>query len=123
MPQPANVDLDCYRGDTWAQTFRLIDNGLPVDLTGASVESWARRSEIVEQLQVTVGPNPGELTIGLPAAGLGHGPYAYDVEVTDAGGTVRTWIRGRLIVERDVTHGDRAPAVATRAAEVIEVGV
>jgi hypothetical protein len=113
VPQPANIDLDCYSGDTWAQTFRLISNGVPVDLTGAQVAAWARRSETVEQLQVTVDPTLGEVTIAQPAAGgLEPGPYQYDVEVISQDGTVKTWIRGRLIVERDVTHGDLQPVAA-----------
>jgi hypothetical protein len=106
---PAIVDLDCYRGDTWAQSFLLVSNGQPVDLAGAGVAAWARRSEIVEQLLVTVGPDPGKVTIAQPEGGLEFGPYQYDLEVAAADGTVKTWIRGRLIVERDVTHGDRQP--------------
>lgn len=104
MALPATVDLDFYRGDTWAQSFRLSRDGLPLDLTGAAVACWARRSEIVAQLQVTVGPDPGVVTIadGVLAAG----PWRYDLEVTEAGGTVQTWVRGRLIVEEDVTHGN-----------------
>jgi hypothetical protein len=103
---PATVDLECYRGDTWAQSFRLSADGNPVDLAGATVACWARKSELVEHLAVTVGPDPGVVTIAMTNGGISPGAWAYDLEVTDATLTVKTWVRGRLIVERDVTHGD-----------------
>lgn len=46
----------------------------------------------------------GRITIGLPAGSLPAARYAYDVEVTDAGGTVTTWVAGALRVDRDVTN-------------------
>jgi hypothetical protein len=102
---PETVNLDCYHGDTWAQTFRLLDAGAPEDLTGATVASWARKSELVEPLAAYV-TGPGEVTIAPPPAGLARGPWEYDLEITYPDQRVVTWVRGRLIVERDVTHGD-----------------
>jgi hypothetical protein len=109
---PAIVDLEYYHGDTWAQTFKLVSNDNPVDLTAAQVSCWARLSELVKQLAATVGAGPGEVTIADPNGVLSFGPWQYDLEVTAADGSVRTWVRGRLIVERDVTHGDQPPAIA-----------
>jgi hypothetical protein len=102
---PAITDLTAYRGDTWTQEFRLLEDTVPVDLTGASVECWAVRSAGSRlELEVTVGPDPGVITLRLPADAEA-GNYRYDVEVTDAGGDVTTWIRGRLDVIGDVTNG------------------
>ena len=103
MPLPATVNLECYRGDTWSQTFRFLSNGQPIDLTGAAAACEAQRSELRGTLAATVGPNPGEVTIQMDAVPLEPGPWQYDLEI-DKGGVVQTLVRGRLIVERDVTH-------------------
>jgi hypothetical protein len=99
-PLPATVDLTIYHGDTWAQTFRLLDSsGNPHDLTGATVAATVSNGVA---FQVTVGPDPGVITLRLPPAALPVGSYTYDVEVTQAG-TVTTWIKGALDVLQDVT--------------------
>lgn len=101
---PERVDLTAYHGDTWSQLFRLLTDDVPVDLTGATVESWAiSRSGATTPLAVALG-DPGEITIGLPADGLDPGAYRYDIEVTDAALEVRTWIVGKLTVQQDITN-------------------
>ena len=113
MALPAEVHLDAYRGDSWAQTFRLKgidpDTGLEeaLDLTGCEVASAVRdvAGAITPiNVQVTLPPTLGEVTIGLPPE-LEAGKYGYDVEVTEPTGIVTTWVRGRLNVVDDVTHG------------------
>jgi hypothetical protein len=101
---PAVHDLDTYAGDTWAQTFRFLTDGSPVDLTTASVEAWARTIDgAVTELAVAVDGPAGEVTLGHPHGGFERGAYEYDVEVTQSG-VVRTWVRGTLVAERDVTN-------------------
>jgi hypothetical protein len=110
MAMPASIDLCAYAGDTWSQTFRFIEGGEPLDLTDATVGCEARpqggKSGDQEELYVTVGPDPGEVTLAWQPGteGLESGAYAYDVEVTTPDGRVTTWVRGRLVVERDVTN-------------------
>ena len=107
-PMPATVDLTAYRGDTWAQTFRLLEADAPLDLAGATVASWVRKFDgSVEELVVTVNGTPGEVTISQPAGGLDCGSWKYDLEVDDPDGSVTTWVRGTLTVTPDVTN---APA-------------
>lgn len=101
---PARVDLNAYHGDSWAQTFRFLHGTTPVDLTAATVESEARngtdaRTPLVVEITDAA---DGKITLKLPAA-LAHGRYSYDIEVTD-GAVVTTWIRGSLVVDRDVTN-------------------
>ena len=100
---PATVDLAWYHGDTNAQTFRLTDGTNPIDLSGATVACWAQNGSTPVVMAVTVGPDPGEITISPPVAGIDAGSYAYDLEVTDTGEIV-TWIRGRLNVAQDITN-------------------
>jgi hypothetical protein len=106
---PVVVDLTAYRGDTWAQTFRLLEGepSAPVDLTGASVEAEARRALVDESIVLAVSiadpPTLGEVTLGQPEGGLDCGQYEYDVEVV-RGGTITTWVKGKISVEHDVTN-------------------
>jgi hypothetical protein len=104
---PATIDLTVYRGDNWAQTFRLLEApDMPVDLTGATVTAWAVNGRAPAHiLQTTIDANPGEITITAPAGGLDAGHYTYDVEVADASSVVTTWIAGRLDVTQDITNG------------------
>jgi hypothetical protein len=105
MALPATHDLNAYRGDSWSQTFRLLRDATPVDLSGATVQAEARAVDGSRRpLSVVVdGPN-GLVTIGFAATGQpGVGIHHYDVEVTDAG-VVTTWVAGRLCVTRDVTN-------------------
>jgi hypothetical protein len=103
---PAMVNLTAYRGDTWAQTFRLKRESVPVDLTGAVIESWARSgvNGAITHLVVTVtDAAAGEFQLSYDPAGLASASYSYDVEVTQDG-VITTWIRGTLTVTADVTN-------------------
>jgi hypothetical protein len=103
---PVTYNLKAYRGDTWAQTFRFVFGGTPVPWSGATVACWAvSRSEQYE-LPCVPGDEDGLVTIRMPDPELPAGAYSYDVEVTDSGGIVTTWVRGRLTVEQDVTNAD-----------------
>lgn len=106
MPIPAKADLTAYRGDTWAQTFRLLEGTIPVDLTGVTVAAWARSytDRTHTPLVVTVNGQPGEVTIAQPAGGLAPGKWKYDLEVTSTSGVITTWVRGTLAVTPDVTN-------------------
>ena len=105
MNDPAIIDLRIPHGDTLTQTFRLLEAGTPVDLTGAAVAAELRhpRTEEIIPLQVIVGPDPGEFTLYWGDTTPAHGHYRWDAEV-ESGGVVRTWITGRFHVARDVTH-------------------
>ena len=101
---PAVINVRAYHGDSWSQTFRFLDNNLPVDLTGATVESHARGTLAdTTPLTVTVlDPTDGQIQIGPPGGGLEPDRYTYDVQVDQAGG-VRTWVSGWLRVYADIT--------------------
>jgi hypothetical protein len=101
---PVTVPLIAYHGDTWSQTFRLKQDTTPVDLTGATVVSWAAGPGGVVTLTAFVtNPTGGELQLSAVAGLLHTGSYVYDVEVTQ-GGAVTTWVRGTLVVAADVTN-------------------
>lgn len=103
---PQIVNLAEYRGDTWSETFRLVEDGSAVDLSGAELAASARDMHgAVLELVVAATENVGELTLGPPAdeeQQLAPGPWQYDVRVT-IGTAVTTWVRGRLDIVSDVT--------------------
>ena len=108
MSLPVTHDLTAYRGDSWYQEFRLKRDGLPVNLTNATVESEARPTRASKGLAVSLSiviedATDGRFKLALPEDGLPPATYAYDVEVRE-GTEVRTWIKGSLIVWRDVTN-------------------
>ena len=105
MREPAIVDLYVPQGDTFTQEFRLLEGGVAVDLAGATVAAEVRHSRyaISVPLATTVGPAAGEITLTWGPTKPPYGHYRYDVEVTKTG-VVRTWIKGRFHVERDVTR-------------------
>jgi hypothetical protein len=103
---PVKVDLYAYRGDSWEQTFRLLRGPDPIDLTGADVacEARDRAGSLVELTVGVPDPPSGEITVRLPADSVPPGGYSYDIEITDSGGVVTTWVKGSLTVARDVTN-------------------
>ena len=105
MTLPVVWDLTAYRGDSWGQTFRLLRDAEPVDLSAATVEAEARyREETPLALEVEVeDATDGRIVLRLPEASLPPNRYRYDVELTEDD-TVTTWIHGWLTVTRDVTN-------------------
>ena len=105
MTLPVVWDLSAYRGDTWSQGFRLLRGGQPLDLSGATIESEARakdgtKTALVVQVEDAA---DGRINVSLPPTFLPFGNYRYDLEVAE-NGSVTTWVRGALKVERDVTN-------------------
>lgn len=104
MSVPLYVKLFGYHGDTFSQEFRLLQGSTPLDLTGSTVECWAENGGAPVILDVAVGPAAGVITISAPPGALPVGDPSYDVQVTAADGRIRTWIRGTINVQSDVTH-------------------
>lgn len=103
---PVVWDLDVYRGDSWSQEFRFLRDDAPIDLSGATVEAWARNGvngDTSPLVVVVDDPTDGRVVLHMPPDGLPWQTYAYDVEV-DLDGVVQTWVRGKLRVHRDVTN-------------------
>jgi hypothetical protein len=104
---PAKVNLLVYRGDSWQQTFRLLQDDVPLDLTDMTIASQARGTtrQVYDLVAIPVGdPADGILQLGRPTGGLPVDLYDYDIELTDPGNVVTTWIAGRMQLARDVTN-------------------
>ncbi len=100
---PVTANLIAYHGDSWSQTFRLLQGDQPVDLNGIGVSSRCKGSDgqTYDMLLWIDDPTGGVFHIAIPAE-AGPDLYSYDIEMVDAG-AVTTWITGRLQIRPDVT--------------------
>jgi hypothetical protein len=123
---PAQCDIQIYRGDYFEITLRLREgtlNGIAytpgpyLDLT-----DWVPKAEIratvdstgapmatftTEVLDQTVPETKGGVHLFLPAAqsaGLSAATAVWDVQLTDKQGRVYTYLRGTVTITKDVTR-------------------
>jgi hypothetical protein len=111
---PATHNLpDVYRGDTMKEIrFELLKNGVPIDLTGASVRCdfklktgshLFRFSKANDKISIMDPPTEGKFAINSTIIDFPAGTYNYDIEVIFADGTINTFVAGTLKVIQDVT--------------------
>ena len=115
---PQTLDWRCaYAGDTVQAAFRLLADGDPWDLTGATLTAQARRT--------SSDPDPAALTATVTVTDVVGGVAlvkwdgeairallgdasawegVWDMQVVEAGGTIRTVVAGRFIAAMDVTR-------------------
>ena len=118
MSLPPVLDVEHYREDTFKRSFLLTDNAEPpvaIDITGWVFLAEVRRrpgeasaTTPVATMTVTVTDAPGgafEVSIASGVTKLiGAGDYSYDVQATEADGTVRTLVRGVITFTDDVSR-------------------
>lgn len=117
MATPGVYDIALYQGDTaeFTLTFtRKAEDGskVPVDFTGATGAAHIRRTprdaNILAEFDVTFPePDQGKVKMSLTADSsnsIGSTSCVYDLQITEASGRVRTWLRGAVAVERQVTR-------------------
>lgn len=115
MPKPGIFNFpDTQKDDTFEGVeFVLEKNSSPVNLTGASIRMMVK---------LTAESSPA-LTVSTPVSGLtitdavngvfefdeqvisiAAGLYLYDIEVTDSGGNITTYVSGTWIICQDITE-------------------
>ena len=109
---PGYVDLDVYQGDDHSWDIRVVEDGVPVDLTDLTLSASVRRRDAdtepdplaVFTIEVT-DPVDGRLTLGLPATESVklRVASAWDLEVFTTEGA-HTLLAGRVAVTREVTR-------------------
>lgn len=104
-----------YRGDTWRREWRLTSaSGAPIDLTGASARLHLR-NEAGERIaeantangRIVIDGPAGKLIMVIPAVetrALAVARHKFDLEVTHADGTVKTYEASTLAVLEDMSH-------------------
>ena len=110
--QAKEMDLQCYRGQTWVKDLYLKykATGQPLDLTGVVVKSqirpWQNSTTLSAEMTATVYPANGMVTLELSAeqtSKLSPKVYQYDVKLTDANDNVIYCIFGKFTVIGRVT--------------------
>lgn len=111
---PANVaPINAYTGDTLTQTFRLTNNGTPIDLVAAGWTNWEAqyRTSVFspDALDFTIDDSlaaDGKITVTLTASQTEDliGSGVYDLQANQ-GESVRTWLKGTIQWTKGVTRG------------------
>jgi hypothetical protein len=104
-----------YRGDTWSRVW-VLKNPVkqPIDLSGATARLHVRNNAkaliyaaSTVNWDIVVDGTAGKLTLTVAAAetaAWAPGTYKFDLEVTHADGTVKTYESSALAVLEDQTH-------------------
>lgn len=118
---PGVLNLSLYRGDSVDLVVRLREKNLDgtpgpyVNLSGVTVRSQIRQTEDSTNILATfvstvmdqaVTPGGVRLTLASAATSLLPvlTPLRWDLEITHTGGHVRTYLRGNVSVQADVTR-------------------
>jgi hypothetical protein len=110
-----SLNFSHIQGDTFeAVNFAVIKNAVVLNLTGAVIKMQLKKEcGGVAILSFTSVASAG-LTITNAAGGLfrinkqiiniSEYNYVYDIEITFADGTVKTWVEGNFVVKCDITR-------------------
>jgi hypothetical protein len=106
---------DHIKGDTFdGVLFEVLENDLPVDLTGATINmdlrqtaasdtSLKRFSTTTNEIEIT-DPLLGKFQFKEQIVNVAAYSYYYDIEINYASGRTKTWIAGKWKIKQDVTH-------------------
>jgi hypothetical protein len=106
---PKRWDIDLYKGDTFDVTVNFKDaSNAGIDLTGFTglVEFKDDTEAVVATPTVTVNYNAVDGAVRILLADttvLDEGTYKYDLQLTDSGGSKRTFIGGLVNVTGDIS--------------------
>lgn len=109
MAKPIEINLTCYKGQTFTQNLYIKVNGDFLDLSEYTPKSQIRKAENSDELIAEFtceGTSDGKLTLSLTSAiteTLNQGFYKYDVKMTKDE-EVSYWIRGTFGVVGRVTE-------------------
>jgi len=107
--KPKRYDIEIYQGDTFKFSLVFKDStNAVINITGwtglVQFKDIATSALEVTPTVTIDGPN-GKATITIADTGvLDAGSYKYDVQFTDAGGSKRTYIGGKITVTEDVSE-------------------
>jgi hypothetical protein len=112
MSFPVEVPaLKIYRGDDFCQSFRLVTNSVPTDLSGFDswVAEWRPYTDSLESISLTVEVFLGDARVTICASSadtlLMARAGVWDVQATDSlNGDVRTFFFGSTTFDKDVTY-------------------
>lgn len=110
--RPAQYNIKIWRNDTWAQTFALLADTTPIDLSGSTILIQIRPTPASESVVLTLSTATNTITIGganrnqitlNKKVEVTAGSYVYDMNVTFPSGEVKTYLWGNFIVSEDIS--------------------
>jgi hypothetical protein len=110
--RPAQYNVKIWRNDSWAQTFALLADTTPIDLSGSTILIQVRPTPTssVVALELTSedssigigGVDNNQITLN-KIVDVAAGTYVYDMNVTFPSGEVKTYLWGNFIVSEDIS--------------------
>jgi hypothetical protein len=110
--RPAQYNVKIWRNDSWAQTFALLADTTPIDLSGSTILIQVRPAPASATIALTLstadssisigGANRNQITLN-KKVDVTAGSYVYDMNVTFPSGEVKTYIWGNFIVQEDIS--------------------
>jgi hypothetical protein len=110
--RPAQYNVKIWRNDTWSQTFAILADVTPVDLSGSTILIQVRPTPTSASVELTLSTANSSISIGgvdrnqitlNKKVEVTAGSYVYDMNVTFPSGEVKTYIWGNFIVQEDIT--------------------
>jgi hypothetical protein len=110
-----SLNFSHIQGDTFeAVNFEVKKNNIAVNLTGAVIKMQLKKecggvpilsftSVASAGLTITSAAN-GLFKINKQIINIPEYNYSYDIEITFADGTVKTWVEGNFVVKCDITR-------------------
>jgi hypothetical protein len=106
------------RGDTWGGLLLSVRTGTGEEAAPPAVALAAVRMQVRDRpdgrvlLELTSAADGGitfnaatwDIEISRRVVDIAPGHHYYDIEMTDAEGTIRTYLSGRWLIHRDVTR-------------------
>lgn len=110
--RPAQYNVKIWRNDTWSQTFAILADTTPVDLTGCTILIQVRPTPASTSVLLTLSTANSSISIGGVSRNqitlnkivdVAAGSYVYDMNVTFPSGEVKTYLWGNFIVSEDIS--------------------
>lgn len=103
------------KGDTFEEVnFAIVKNSVPLSLTGAVIKMQLRSEcgglialnlTSVASAGITITNASGGLfKINKQIIDIASGLYEYDIQITFADGSVKTWLSGDFLIQCDITR-------------------
>ena len=108
--RPGKLDIQMWRNDTWQQVFTLLADTTPINVIGSTVYIQVRKGcggvlalTLTNGSGVTLGGVDNNQITVKKLVDIAKGNYVWDMQVTFADFTVKTYLEGDFIVYDDVT--------------------
>jgi hypothetical protein len=99
-----DYSLTRFKGDTYPIKAILSMDDEPLDFTpgnNTALFSFAKGT-VYRSIPGTFGTDEGEIYFPFPQ-NVSEGEYIYDIQVTDINGFIRTYVKDKLTISKDIT--------------------